>query len=111
MMENCEAYYWVLFRIKLFVMEFESGAVLFMSVNNTTVVIDCIVLFGKLVTNCWKPFLSALNPFGIDVVLITVPFAVYNFMVPLICLSTVSGSVTEYVVVALICRTFLPNGK
>ena len=76
MMENCEVYYWVLFRTKLFVMEFDSGAVLFMSVNNRTVVIDWVVLFGKLVTNCWKPFLSALNPFGIDVVFIKVPLAV-----------------------------------
>ena len=33
-------YYWVLFRTKLFVMEFDNGAVLFMSVNDTTVVID-----------------------------------------------------------------------
>jgi hypothetical protein len=75
-MQVCEEYYCVLFRTRLFVMELDSAAVLFKSVNNTTVVMDWIVLFGKLVTNCWKPFLSALNPFGIDVVFIKVPLAV-----------------------------------
>lgn len=73
--------------------------------------IDWSVLFGKLVTNCWKPVLSTLNPFGIEVVLSKVPLDVYIFIVALICLPTVAASETEYVVVNFICWTFLPGGK
>jgi hypothetical protein len=38
--ENYEEFYCVLFRTRLFVIELESAAVLFKSVNTTTVVMD-----------------------------------------------------------------------
>ena len=93
-MQKIEFYY-VLFRIKSLFIELDSGEVLFKSVNNTIAVIVLGEVAGRLVTNCWNPVLSALNPLGIEIVLTKVPLFVYICIIPLICLPTVSESETE----------------
>ena len=87
--------YCVLFSTKSLFIEFDSGEVLFKSVKNTIAAIVLGEVAGRLVTNCWNPVLSALNPLGIEVVLTKVPLSVYISMIPLICLPTVSESETK----------------